>query len=554
MKKNHHAPSDPAPMGRKMPMFDRHTVFLVVDDSEPLRMVTIGQLRALGVVHVLSVSSGLEALRALKSQQVDIVLSNWSMPVMSGLDLLKIMRAHPRMAHLPFLLITAEAQDSHIREAIATGVTSLLIKPYTLNRLAATIEKALSSRPRYISRSADGQPRVPPASGRAEDLMPTQFSATVPHGGDPVASETDRPTILIVDDTPENLMLLSSIFKDQYRVRLAQSGQKALAICHSESPPDLVLLDVMMPSMNGFEVIAKMREHPASEPIPVIFVTAMSDNMARSKGLELGAVDYVTKPVDPATLKLRVRNFMRYVTLHKQLQAQYDDMLEMAQLRQDVEHITQHDLRSPLSGIVGLLQLILTQGSSMNPKQLEQLRIVEKSAVDVLNMVTLSSELLKIETGRFKLEARPINIGALLGRIIDVLKTVYRSKHLAISLHEGVSESGTVPQALGDATLCYSMLNNLLKNACEAAPYGSVVTVSLSSGEALRIAIENSGAVPADIRESFFQKFVTSGKDQGLGLGTYSAKLLARAQNGDIALSVSDADNRTTVVVTLPSC
>jgi signal transduction histidine kinase len=279
----------------------------------------------------------------------------------------------------------------------------------------------------------------------------------------------------------------------------------------------------------------------------------MVDDMARSKGLELGAVDYVTKPVDPETLKLRVRNFMRYVNLHKQLQTQYDDMVEMAQLRQDVEHITQHDLRSPLSSVVGLLQLLIEEGSSMNKRQLGQLHMVEKAAVDVLNMVTLSSELLKIETGRFKLQAKPIDIGALLGRIIDVLKTVFRWKQLAISVHCDARQSGRSPQALGEATLCYSMLNNLLKNACEAAPDGSAVTVSLCSGEALSIAIENVGVVPPDIRGSFFEKFVTSSKDKGMGLGTYSARLLARAQNGDIVLKVCDADNLTTVTVTLPN-
>lgn len=534
-------------------MFDPRTVFLVVDGSEPMRTVTISQLRDLGAHHVLSAANGLEALRLLESERVDFVLSEWNTPVMSGLDLLKIMRANPKMTHLPFLMITQEAQDGFVPEAIATGVTGLLIKPYTLNRLAASIEKALSSRSRHASRSVDMWPGVPPASACAEDFVPTEVAATVPLSANAVASESVRPTILIVDDTPDNLMLLSSIFKDEYRVRLAPNGEKALAICHSGSPPDLVLLDVMMPNMNGFEVIAKMREHPASEPIPVIFVTAMADDMVRSKGLELGAVDYVTKPVDPASLKLRVRNFMRYVTLHKQLQTQYDEMVEMAQLRQDVEHITQHDLRSPLSSVVGLLQLLIKQGSSMTPKQFAQLRMVEKASVDVLNMVTLSSELLKIETGRFKLEAKPIAISALLGRIIDVLKTVYSWKQLVISVHDDVPASDSMPEALGETALCYSMLNNLLKNAFEAAPDGSAVTVSLYSGDVLRIAIENAGVVPLDIRESFFEKFVTSGKDKGLGLGTYSARLLARAQNGDIALKVCDAENRTTVTVTLPN-
>ena len=91
-----------------------------------------------------------------------------------------------------------------------------------------------------------------------------------------------------------------------------------------------------------------MREHPCSEHIPVIFVTAMTGEDARLKGLELGAVDFVTKPIDPDVLKPRVRNFMRYVELHKQLQADYDCDAGAARLREDVEHITRHDMKGPL--------------------------------------------------------------------------------------------------------------------------------------------------------------------------------------------------------------
>jgi len=115
----------------------------------------------------------------------------------------------------------------------------------------------------------------------------------------------------------DNLLMLSHLFMDKYQVRITHTGEKALEICQSNTPPDLVLLDIMMPGMDGFEVARRMREHPTSEAIPVIFVTAMTGDDARLKGLELGAVDFVTKPVDPDMLKLRVRNFMRFVEQRK---------------------------------------------------------------------------------------------------------------------------------------------------------------------------------------------------------------------------------------------
>jgi signal transduction histidine kinase len=109
-----------------------------------------------------------------------------------------------------------------------------------------------------------------------------------------------------------------------------------------------------------------------------------------------------------------------------------------------------------------------------------------------------------------------------------------------------------MPQALGDAMFCYSLFQNLVKNACEAAPVNSQVDVILNDQTPLRIMIRNTGTVPVEIRERFFDKFVTHGKPDGTGLGTYSAKLLAEAQNGQILMEVSDQENQTTINVTLP--
>jgi signal transduction histidine kinase len=324
-----------------------------------------------------------------------------------------------------------------------------------------------------------------------------------------------------------------------------------LGICQSNNPPDLVLLDIMMPGMDGFEVARRMREHPTSEAIPVIFVTAMTGDDARLKGLELGAVDFVAKPIDPDVLKPRVRNFMRYVELNKQLQADYDGMLELARLREDVEHITRHDLKGPLAGMIGLVQS-LAEDDSINRKQVEQLREVEKTALQVLDMINLSSELFKIETGRFKLDAKPIRIGDILRRIVEISRTTFAEKHLTISVETDLLVGREMPQALGDAMFCYSLFQNLIKNACEAAPEKSLIAVTLNDETPLRIVIQNKGPVPIEIRERFFDKFITHGKEGGTGLGTYSAKLLAEAQNGKISLDVSDQEKQTTVTVTLP--
>lgn len=118
----------------------------------------------------------------------------------------------------------------------------------------------------------------------------------------------DKKTILVVDDTPENIQVMSGILSGRYRIKVATSGERALAICRAETPPDLVLLDVMMPGMSGHDVCRRLKEDEKLSEIPVIFVTAMSEEEDETRGFELGAVDYITKPVKPAIVLQRVRN------------------------------------------------------------------------------------------------------------------------------------------------------------------------------------------------------------------------------------------------------
>ncbi|BDT68159.1 putative cyclic di-GMP phosphodiesterase [Comamonadaceae bacterium OS-1] len=118
----------------------------------------------------------------------------------------------------------------------------------------------------------------------------------------------EKRTVLVVDDTPDNLSLMSSLLRTEYRVKLAPSGERALKIASADGKPDLILLDIMMPDMDGYEVLRRLRADPGTADIPVIFLTAMSATEDEKIGLDMGAVDYITKPISPATVMARVRN------------------------------------------------------------------------------------------------------------------------------------------------------------------------------------------------------------------------------------------------------
>jgi class 3 adenylate cyclase len=135
---------------------------------------------------------------------------------------------------------------------------------------------------------------------------------------------SDKQTILIVDDTPDNISLLNGLLKDSYRTKIATSGEKALRIAVADSPPDLVLLDVMMPEMDGFEVCRRLKENPQTKDIPVIFLTALSQVEDEKRGLEAGAVDFITKPISPPIVESRLKTHLALVQTRREIEKQRD--------------------------------------------------------------------------------------------------------------------------------------------------------------------------------------------------------------------------------------
>jgi response regulator RpfG family c-di-GMP phosphodiesterase len=121
---------------------------------------------------------------------------------------------------------------------------------------------------------------------------------------------TGKSTLLVVDDMPDSLTLMSKLFKDVYRVKVANCGEKALKIASSDPPPDLILLDIIMPGMDGYEVCRQLKRDPKTMNIPVIFITAMVEEEDEKKGLDLGAIDYITKPISPSIVMARVKNHL----------------------------------------------------------------------------------------------------------------------------------------------------------------------------------------------------------------------------------------------------
>ena len=355
-------------------------------------------------------------------------------------------------------------------------------------------------------------------------------------------------TVLVVDDTETNVDILVEILGDRYNVSVAMDGESALDIVKND-PPDVILLDVMMPGMDGHEVCRRLKGNPETRNIPVIFVTAMNQETDEETGFALGAVDYITKPVCPPIVEARVRTHLELKLAREDLEKQNEILRESILIREEVERITQHDMKTPLSAVINIPGM-LAKEPNLTPDQVELLKMLEETGYRMLEIVNSSLDLYKMETGQYKPDPVPVDLVKLVAQIRGETRQLIQSKGLKISASldgKGLRDGDSFI-VQGEEMLLYSMLANLLKNAVEASPEGGTVGIGFQSGDVPVVAVRNMGAVPAEIRDRFFEKYATAGKAGGTGLGTYSAKLIAEALGGKILMKTSETDGTVVAV------
>ena len=358
--------------------------------------------------------------------------------------------------------------------------------------------------------------------------------------------------ILIVDDTIANVQLLGNFFKKKgYQINIAQNGLQALDIVKA-MPPDLILLDIMMPEMDGFETCKRLKENPETEDIPVIFLTAKVEMEDIIKGFKVGAVDYLTKPFNMEELLARTNTHLELQRARKTIKNQNAELIEAAKLREDVDQIMRHDLKTPLNAVIAYPQLLL-MNQNLGEKEKNQINKISESGYRMLNMINLSLDLFKMERGAYQLNPLPVNVLKVLENIETEVEKTKDTKNLTIKTELSGQPVGKEDRCTisGEELLCYSMLANLIKNAIEASPEGEVIRINIDQKEACKISIHNKGTVPENIRANFFEKYTTSGKTTGTGLGTYSAKLIAETQRGQISMATSESEG-TTITIRLP--
>jgi hypothetical protein len=528
----------------------KSAAILIVDDYLLIRTAVRRVLAELGFTNVYQADNGKAAQELMRKQPIDIVIGDWSMPVMSGLDLVRWMRQDARHAQTPFMMLTAEANPASVRSALQAGVNAYMIKPFTVHSFASkfmamigTVQEDRSVATAAVATAAVATAAPKPGPVPEPLLRPTPVQAEVIGLQAPLAERIRRCTVLIVDDVPTNIEVLAGALKDEYAIKVAINGRKALDIA-AAFPVDLILLDIMMPGMDGFETCRQLKADPATAHIPIIFLSARDAVDDIVGGLRLGAVDYVSKPADPTILKARIATHLALSTAMGDLKRQNALLVENAHLREDVERMTRHDLKSPIAVTLHASQALLA-GDLADPQR-EHAQMIETAANHALEMINRTLDIHRMEKGEYQPALQPFDLGALLSRVAQQTEMAFTDRRIAIRF----AAPGDIV-CMGESLLCYSMFSNAFRNAAEAAPPGGTIRVDVVPAPAcLRVVIDNEGEVPLTMRGRFFDKYATAGKTGGLGLGTYSIRLMAAVQGGDAAMETGDGHTRLTI--TLP--
>jgi len=366
--------------------------------------------------------------------------------------------------------------------------------------------------------------------------------------------------ILIVDDTQKNIQVLGTILKNEgYMISVAMNGEQALAAM-DRVRPDLVLLDVIMPVMDGFEACRRMKANQETADIPIIFLTAKVESTDIVQGLELGAVDYVTKPFNATELLKRVKTHVTITRLQQEREEQIRTLSaaldEIQRLHREQDAFLRHEVNNAVGPISGYAELLVAQaGDALTDRQRSWLSKIQDGTGSIQRMLDGMKKLQTFEREHVELATRPLDLNEMLDHAVRDLKMATGSDvHVVLSVPE------QVVMVSGDPSFLPGVFTNLVKNAVEHvqgleddAQRTVRVTLESVNGQAI-VTVANGGEpVPAERLATFFDKFNSTKADMGgTGLGTSYASLVTKAHGGTISV-LSDAANGTRVRVELPT-
>jgi len=362
-----------------------------------------------------------------------------------------------------------------------------------------------------------------------------------------------KHSIMIVDDEKANIMVLTSILSSEYGILALRDSRETVQVAEEELP-DVILLDVLMPDMDGFEVIAQLKENEKTKDIPVIFITGLDSTEAEEKGFNLGAADYIAKPFHPAIVKLRIRNQIKIKerdTIERNLNVVLKLKEELTIAKENAEHSNRakseflsrmsHEMLTPMNAVLGMLQI-----AKMNPTDNKQyLDEIDSSSRQLLSLINNVLDVSSIEYGTLKLNETEFSFKAMIRTVLsDAIKHANKKEQIINSeIDPAIPE-----EMIGDEKMLYKLINNLLANAIKYSPEkGEIDFKALLLHEkedkiTLNIIVKDDGiGISQEHQENLFMLFEQADgsntrKHGGIGLGLALSKRVLDMMGGSICV------------------
>jgi two-component system sensor histidine kinase/response regulator len=375
--------------------------------------------------------------------------------------------------------------------------------------------------------------------------------------------------ILIVDDTPANLRLLAQLLTEHgYKVRAVLNGQRAIEAAQAQVP-DLILLDVMMPDLDGYAVCQRLKSLPATCDVPVIFISALDEADDKVKAFTAGGVDYVTKPFEPREILARVQTHLMLRRLTRQLElvnaSQAEQLAELEARNEELDafaHTVAHDIKSPMAVISGYSDLLLEAFDDLPPnKRVEALHSISRGTQKIVNIV--DELLLLAGVRRTEVQLAPINMERLIREVKQ------RVEYMLVEYQAEVIIPETWPVASGYAPWIEEVWVNYLTNACkyggqpphielgaDAVPHGTEQSPALGAQSVVRFWVRDNGkGLSLEDQARLFTPFtrLDQARARGHGLGLSIVRRIVEKQGGQVGVMSSGVPGEgSTFYFTLP--
>lgn len=344
--------------------------------------------------------------------------------------------------------------------------------------------------------------------------------------------------LLVVDDVQTNVLLLKALLsKEGYGILVANNGQEALEVIRNENP-DLILLDVMMPGMDGFEVAERLKSEEYRCEIPIIFLTALDDTQSIVNGFKLGASDFISKPFRKEELMVRIKHQLSLVAARRIIEEKNEELRKTIAGRDKMYSVIAHDLRSPMASMKMLLNTIMmsVEKDKIDPDIFDMLEMSNKTSEEVFSLLDNLLKWTKSQLGKLTVIPQKLDISGLADGVVEVMNTVAEVKHIQLIRTDHESFFVNV-----DIEMIKSVLRNLISNAVKFSNPDSVIKVGIKAEEGkVIVSVTDSGkGIKKEDQHKLLKDnthFTTYGtnSEEGSGLGLLLCRDFARKNGGEL--------------------